>query len=1067
MAINPNSDFSQQIPNNPFYSPLSTYVVGPYHPWVSVTGNPGFNFATGTITAGGGGGGSGTVTSVTAGAGLSGGTINVSGTIAIANTGVTPGTYNNSIITVNTRGQLTSVTAQPSALTIALLTAKGDIITATSPNSPTILPVGVDTYILSSDSTTASGLRWIVPPLPLVQALPELEGIVYGYTQDLTTCNVGLGYQSLAGTIGTPSQHNTAVGHQSQVSTSGVQGSGNTSTGFRSLYSNTSGKQNTSFGEFSLQLNSTGRYNTAVGSGSLFTTTASNSNTALGYNSLYSSTGSCNTSVGFCNSSGSTGQQNTSVGASALSIVTGNGNTSVGLGSLCRAVNSAYNVAIGHCAASFQTSGNCNVIIGSSVQAPVLTGSGQLAIGSGVGSCWLTGCADLAVKPGAGVIDCAGSCGAAGQLLSSTGGNAIQWTDIPAPDWATPVLYGIVQGCTIVDAGPVFGRVSLGCNALLAPAAAFNTAIGNFSQCSTTSGECNTSVGFGSMRNLGSGSLNTALGTLSMVDVSTGCCNVAVGADALRAVGAGEQNTAVGTKALAASSGLFNTAVGSAALYRSTDNFNTSVGAKSSYNTLAGADNTVVGAVAFFCNTAGSQNVALGRFASYENTCGNGNVSVGYEALRCGTTGCYNTGLGSSSLLNATIASCNTAVGNRAQLGVTEGLNNSSLGALSLCCLTSGGANTAVGFGAGCSILSGSFNLTLGHNTQVALPDGSCQMALGWCNTCNWLTGDDTKAIKPGAGIIDCANSCGFGGQYLMSDGANAVCWGYIPLANSNSPGLISGNDGTGTVYNTGCNVSLGVAAINLVGTGASMYNTGIGFQAGLGLTTNGVGDNTAVGYRALLGGPISGGYNTALGSRALFNAATGSNNTAVGYRAMVGGAGLLEVDGSNNTALGSGALACVTTGTNNAGLGYQSGADALCTLTFQDNRVILGNNNTSVIYGKSTYTNASDIRWKKVDGAVPLALPFVQALNPIKYQFCDPATGEVTDDRYRYGFSAQEIIANEVNPEHPIIASTDNPEMFALSETMLLPVLVNAVKELSAELTALKAEVATLKQQA
>ena len=1021
MAINPNSDFSQQIPNNPFYSPLSTYVVGPYHPWVSVTGNPGFNFATGTITAGGGGGGSGTVTSVTAGAGLSGGTINVSGTIAIANTGVTPGTYNNSIITVNTRGQLTSVTAQPSALTIALLTAKGDIITATSPNSPTILPVGVDTYILSSDSTTASGLRWIVPPLPLVQALPELEGIVYGYTQDLTTCNVGLGYQSLAGTIGTPSQHNTAVGHQSQVSTSGVQGSGNTSTGFRSLYSNTSGKQNTSFGEFSLQLNSTGRYNTAVGSGSLFTTTASNSNTALGYNSLYSGTGSCNTSVGFCNSSGSTGQQNTSVGASALSIVTGNGNTSVGLGSLCRAVNSAYNVAIGHCAASFQTSGNCNVIIGSSVQAPVLTGSGQLAIGSGVGSCWLTGCADLAVKPGAGVIDCAGSCGAAGQLLSSTGGNAIQWTDIPAPDWATPVLYGIVQGCTIVDAGPVFGRVSLGCNALLAPAAAFNTAIGNFSQCSTTSGECNTSVGFGSMRNLGSGSLNTALGTLSMVDVSTGCCNVAVGVDALRVVGAGVQNTAVGTKALAASSGLFNTAVGSAALYRSTDNFNTSVGAKSSYNTLAGADNTVVGAVAFFCNTAGSQNVALGRFASYENTCGNGNVSVGYEALRCGTTGCYNTGLGSSSLLNATIASCNTAVGNRAQLGVTTGLNNSSLGALSLCCLTSGGANTAVGFGAGCSILSGSFNLTLGHNTQVALPDGSCQMALGWCNTCNWLTGDDTKAIKPGAGIIDCANSCGGGGQFLMSDGANAVCWGDVPLATNSQPGLIFGELG----YGAGNNIAFGVGAL---AQGGTVRDTAIGYNAGAGIQSSSVGDNTALGYNALVGGAITGGC---------------------------------------NTALGSGALAFMTSGCNNVGLGTKSGADALCNLTTQVNHVILGNNATSVVWSKIAPTNASDIRWKKVDGAVPLALPFVQSLSPIKYQFCDPATGEVTDDRYRYGFSAQEILTNEVNPDHPVITRIDNPDMYGVNESMLLPVLVNAVKELSAELTALKAEVATLKQQA
>jgi hypothetical protein len=148
-------------------------------------------------------------------------------------------------------------------------------------------------------------------------------------------------------------------------------------------------------------------------------------------------------------------------------------------------------------------------------------------------------------------------------------------------------------------------------------------------------------------------------------------------------------------------------------------------------------------------------------------------------------------------------------------------------------------------------------------------------------------------------------------------------------------------------------------------------------------------------------------------------------------------------------------------------GLGKGSGTDALCTITTQSNNVILGNNTTAVVYSKVAPTNASDIRWKKVDGAVPLALPFVQALNPIKYQFCDPATGEVTDDRYRYGFSAQELLANEANPDHPIITRIDNPEMFGVNESMLLPVLVNAVKELSAEVADLKAEVAALKQQA
>ncbi len=58
--------------------------------------------------------GSGTVTSVTAGAGLSGGVINTSGTIDITDTAVTPATYNGSY-TVNSRGQLTAASNKPMA----------------------------------------------------------------------------------------------------------------------------------------------------------------------------------------------------------------------------------------------------------------------------------------------------------------------------------------------------------------------------------------------------------------------------------------------------------------------------------------------------------------------------------------------------------------------------------------------------------------------------------------------------------------------------------------------------------------------------------------------------------------------------------------------------------------------------------------------------------------------------------------------------------------------------------------------------------------------------------------
>jgi hypothetical protein len=249
-------------------------------------------------------------------------------------------------------------------------------------------------------------------------------------------------------------------------------------------------------------------------------------------------------------------------------------------------------------------------------------------------------------------------------------------------------------------------------------------------------------------------------------------------------------------------------------------------------------------------------------------------------------------------------------------------------------------------------------------------------------------------------------------------------------------------------------NVAVGAYAANS-NTGGE-YNTAVGYNVFNSNTTGCF--NNAYGLGAL-GASATGCCNNAYGWGALGVNISGSSNTAIGNRSMS-----CNDTGDYNTAIGEFSLCAVNSGCRNVGLGYFSGSDALCTLTTQSDFVIIGNNTTTCVISKVAVTVPSDTRWKKIAGEVPLALPFVNSLNPIKYQYCDADTGKVTDDRYRYGFCAQEILAHEENPEHPILVGIDNEKMYSLNENQLLPVLVNAVKELSAKVDALQTELNDLK---
>ena len=116
--------------------------------------------------------------------------------------------------------------------------------------------------------------------------------------------------------------------------------------------------------------------------------------------------------------------------------------------------------------------------------------------------------------------------------------------------------------------------------------------------------------------------------------------------------------------------------------------------------------------------------------------------------------------------------------------------------------------------------------------------------------------------------------------------------------------------------------------------------------------------------------------------------------------------------------------------------------------------------------------TQGSDIRLKDLvgDGSVSYGLSEINQITPIKFKYKkDPRTdSEVSDGdiiKTRIGFSAQQvkpIIPEAVYDTGEQVEGEDN--IMAMEYVNLIPVLTNAVKELSTEIDKLKAEIAALK---
>ena len=117
----------------------------------------------------------------------------------------------------------------------------------------------------------------------------------------------------------------------------------------------------------------------------------------------------------------------------------------------------------------------------------------------------------------------------------------------------------------------------------------------------------------------------------------------------------------------------------------------------------------------------------------------------------------------------------------------------------------------------------------------------------------------------------------------------------------------------------------------------------------------------------------------------------------------------------------------------------------------------LIGNNNITNAYVKVSWTITSDQRDKTNFNTISHGLDFVNQLNPVSFQFKKSREDDTPTGDLRYGFKAQDIMALE--GDNPVIIDNENPEHLKYKGEHLIPVLVNAIKELKARIEVLENE--------
>ena len=209
-----------------------------------------------------------------------------------------------------------------------------------------------------------------------------------------------------------------------------------------------------------------------------------------------------------------------------------------------------------------------------------------------------------------------------------------------------------------------------------------------------------------------------------------------------------------------------------------------------------------------------------------------------------------------------------------------------------------------------------------------------------------------------------------------------------------------------------------------------------------------------------------TGASNTAIGGTALYANTTGYNNAAFGYNALPA-----NTTGNYNTVIGSHGSDGITTGGYNVTIGDQSVLGTVFNITSESNRGIFGHNAITNAYVKVAWTVTSDQRDKADITNFTHGLDYINALRPVNYvwdersNYADGVSdGSKKKDLPQLGFLAQEIEAVETSLgiTNNCVVDKEDVDNLKITETKLIPILVNAIKELSAKNDALETQNAT-----